>query len=1709
MNAIVRQAVTVAVGVILILMAGIIALQRIPVRLTPNVEDTIISVTTFWEGASPQEVEQEIVDKQEDKLQGVANLRNITSTSQQGLATLKLEFAVGTLKEDALREVSDKLRQVPDYPENTDEPVVEASDPENRDYIAWFVLKSTDPNLDIRTLQDFAEDRLKPVLERVEGVSEVNVLGGREREVQVRYDPVLLAQRGITTRALIDALRSANRNVSAGDLADAKSSVRVRTMGQYGRVSDVEKTVVATTAGGPIFVQDVAEVVETYKEPTAFVHSRGEPVIAINAQKEVGSNVIKVMAGLQGAVDFLNRPGGIIQAHADKTGIAGDLALAQVFDQTTYIHDALDLVQSNIWIGGGLAMLVLLLFLRSLRSAGIVALAIPISVVGAVVVMVAMGRTINVVSLAGMAFAVGMVVDNAIVVLENIYRHLEMGKSPIQAAVDGSREVWGAILAATLTTIVVFIPVLLVKEEAGQLFRDIALAICAAVGLSLVVSITVIPTTAARLMRSSRRRKESGKTPSRLGRWIPLGRIPNFFSGIVYRLCGSVLARVAVVLILTATAAVGTYLLLPPADYLPQGNRNMVFGMVIPPAGYSLEQQQDLARRIEETVRPFWEAGRYEKGTPEYEAAAAALPEVPGEWGAPPVTPAPLENYFVVSLTGMMFHGGISRDPERAVDMKPLFGHATRGEMMPGILAFAMQVPLFRVGGRSGSSVKINLSGGDLDQVTSAALATFMALMEKYGPAATQPNPNNFNIPAPELQIHPKRVRLSTAGLMPEDLALAVQTNGDGAIIGEYRIGGESIDLKVIARDAVDQTQLTGLDDVPIATPTGHVVALSSVATLTRIPAPQQINRVDRQRSVSLELTPPAGMPLEQTMTDVDNLLAGLRASGAIPGDVETGFSGSASKLEAVQNAMLGDGTIIGTANSALGLALIVVYLVLCVLFQSFLRPLVIMFSVPLATLGGFIALAIVHDWSTVDPYMPIQNLDVLTVLGFVILIGVVVNNAILIVHQSLNFMRGTAEDAEGHHEPMEPRQAIAESVRTRVRPIFMGMFTSVGGMTPLVIMPGAGSELYRGLGSVVIGGLLVSTIFTLLLVPLLFSLLTDLQRRLMRKPAGGKTVKKTEPTKPSQEPPPPSKVLAPTSGPAKMLFFVVLLTLAGCTTPEWSNERSSLRSQLDDIILAEIAGLVAPDRLQTPTASTSDVEKELAGRRNELDQMAGLDAYEGRAPTFGQDLEGEPQKVVALTLEEVLRTTAKNNLDIQLTRLRSEVDSQDVIIAEADFDAMLFADSEYQSREEPRAVPVIGGVTLGRPESADDRWTVEAGVRKLLRSGATISARTLLEGLDNKTAGFNTSPDPAYRTGLAVGITQPLLRGFGTTPTTANVVLARHQREFSLNEVKAQLLLLMSAAEQAYWDLALARQRLLIRERLTEQGIEVKNLLEARRGFDTNMAEYADAVATVQGRQAELLRARRLVRATSDRMKIFLNARAHPLGGEEILQAADAIPTESLSFNLRQAVLTAIRERPEIEQALLQIDDASLREEVAENLRLPQLDLTTEVSYAGLDKDTAEAYDSLSRDDFFTFFVGFSFELPVGNRAADAEHQKAILERRATLVGLKQVVQSVITDVKTSLRDVETQFALIQATRSLRIAQSENLRAFLAEEETREAPTPEFLALKFLRQERLALAEQQEVEALTDYNRALADFHRAIGVGLERRRVEMRGGGD
>lgn len=361
-----------------------------------------------------------------------------------------------------------------------------------------------------------------------------------------------------------------------------------------------------------------------------------------------------------------------------------------------------------------------------------------------------------------------------------------------------------------------------------------------------------------------------------------------------------------------------------------------------------------------------------------------------------------------------------------------------------------------------------------------AAGALLGKLVGVFGPYAVQPDPANFSLPSPELRFVPDDERLREAGLSRRDLGLAVQASGDGLIVPrQFEFGGELKDLKILSPASRSEDPVPALLATPLATPDGSVVSLGSVASIERVTAPDRIKRVDRQRAISLELTPPAEIPLQEALDTLDGIIAELREGGAISEDIEVRYTGSAGKLADIKEALAGDGSFVGTVSSSLFLALSIVYLLMVVLFQSFLYPVVILVSVPLATLGGFAGLAIVHAWSASDRYMPTQNLDVLTILGFVILAGVVVNNAILIVHQALHFVR---------RDGMDIPRGISESVRSRVRPIAMGTLTSVGGMLPLVLMPGSGSELYRGLGAVVVGGLVVSTLFTLVLVPLLLS---------------------------------------------------------------------------------------------------------------------------------------------------------------------------------------------------------------------------------------------------------------------------------------------------------------------------------------------------------------------------------------------------------------------------------------------------------------------------------------------------------------------------------------------------------------------------------------------------------------------------------------------
>ena len=437
----IRYPVTTAVGVILMLLFGGLALTQIPVQLTPEVELPRVLVTTLWPGASPQEIEHEIIDEQEEQLKSLEGLVKMESSSRDSTGTLTLTFVVGTRSDTALLQVANRLEQVPAYPDNAEKPVL-ATTNVDESAMAWFALRPTQESGfvgDIVSLYDFVNDSIKPELERVPGVAQSNFYGGEPREMQVIFDPAELAARRVTINELGDALDRENRNYSGGDFEEGKRRYIVRTVGEYRSTEDIENIVVAVRNGIPVYLRDVARAELGFRKPAARVFMMGTEIIILNAIRTPGANVLQVMAEVKQTVERLN--GDLLAGRG--------LELAQVYDQTEYIHSAIELVSQSLFIGGILAILVLLLFLRSFSSTLIISVAIPISLVGSLLMMYWFGRTLNVVSMAGLAFAVGMVVDNSIVVLENIHRHRQGGESRRRAAFEATREVWGAVLAST------------------------------------------------------------------------------------------------------------------------------------------------------------------------------------------------------------------------------------------------------------------------------------------------------------------------------------------------------------------------------------------------------------------------------------------------------------------------------------------------------------------------------------------------------------------------------------------------------------------------------------------------------------------------------------------------------------------------------------------------------------------------------------------------------------------------------------------------------------------------------------------------------------------------------------------------------------------------------------------------------------------------------------------------------------------------------------------------------------------------------------------------------------------------------------------------------------------------------------------------------------------------------------------------------------
>ncbi|MDZ8258576.1 efflux RND transporter permease subunit [Nostoc sp. ChiQUE01b] len=1043
----------------LLAMFGLIALFRLPLELQPGGDRPEITLTTPYIGAAPAEVEDLITRPIEDVLEEIEGVEEITSQSLSGISTITIKFDWGTDVDARLLNVLNKLQQLEELPEEAGESDVQVASGTNNP-IMWIVLKpkpgyQTDPN----HYRDLIEEVIEPALRRVEGTSRFFIFGGQEREVEVLVDPKALSDRYLTLTDVTNTLRNNNRDIRGGPLVLGKREYQVRTVNRAQELDQLKTFVLRRDDSGTVYLGDVAEVEMGRKfEDSAFLFN-DTPSAGIGIIRRVGANVPQVSKGVRAALASLQT-----QLNRQGEGVEFDVT----YDESTYIDQSVSNVRGDLITGGVLAIAVLLLFLGSLRTVVVVAITIPIGMIVVFIVSAVLGRSLNIISLAALGFAAGMVVDNAIVVVENIFTHMQQGKSRLQAAIDGTQEVGGAILAATLANVAVFAPLVLVTGEVAQLFVDMAITITAAAVLSMFASLTLLPMLASLFLNPAEAQQTfqlGNSSDSQLQvqgsrNWLERSvmhtslvfrrlqsKLESFLLATVGWALGPRrlkrrLALLSIPIVLLASSIV----LLPPADYLPEGNLNFVFWLTETFPGTSVPE----AVKLSAPARGFLKQQ------------------------------SEIANTFFVNFP--QFRGiGISLKPESATGsglgeiVKRLtlqsFGY-------PGYkFMFPIRFPIFN---DPGKSFEVQIIGPDLQKLSELEQQLTQQISALPGVANARSNSING---APQLQVIPNRARLSEVGLSESEVGAMVEAALGGRFASEFVDGKEELDVTVQLQNVfvktpeqlrqlslyspqIPQVQQTANSQQPMSTSQGGQVQLADVATVSETTGPGVINHVDLERSTTLtvSLTPVA--PLGQIVNQTENqILAPLRTK--LPSEFRVELAGSADRLSET----------VGQLASAFVFSVIITYLLLVALYRSFLYPLVIMATVPMGLTGALLSLVIAN-------WIPgvIVPLDMITGLGFLILTGVVVNNAILIVERVLQLQE----------EGQKSDESLYNATRDRLRPIFMSAGTSVLGMVPLAIFPGQGSELYQGLGIALTGGLVFSTILTPTVVPALMALLHD-----------------------------------------------------------------------------------------------------------------------------------------------------------------------------------------------------------------------------------------------------------------------------------------------------------------------------------------------------------------------------------------------------------------------------------------------------------------------------------------------------------------------------------------------------------------------------------------------------------------------------------------
>ena len=1004
-----------------IILIGWISFVRLPVDLMPDVSLPSLTVRVSYAGVGPLEMEELVTRPLEQALSAVSGLERLESTSSEGSSRVTLNFAWGTELNEAADDVRNRLDRIRGrLPEEADAPVMFKFDA-NTFPIMGVGVEAVDTSLDRVELREMGEHDLSPRLERVPGVASVTVEGGLRRQIHVELSREKITALNLPVDRVTNLLRSENQNIPLGDIDEGDRTYLVRSQGQFENLQQIKDLVVMTRGGVPVYLRDIAEVKDATEDFRSFTRINGKPGVRLRITKQSGQNTVQIADAVRVEVEKINRE-------------VPSLKLTVLDDSSTFIKRSITAVKEHALVGGVLVMLIIFIFLRDIRATAIIFTSIPISVIGTFALLFFNGYTLNTMTFGGLALGIGMIVDASIVVIENTFRHMEHGKDRMQASIDGSEEVWSAILASTLTHIAVFVPLLFLTGVSSILFKQLAVVVMFSLAMSLFVAVTIVPVLCSRLLRLP------APPDQRVGL---MGRLytasERFFTGMddgYKRLIHLSLMHRPTVIGLGTAAVVAAFLILPTIGFelMPQADEGEVSVTAELPVGTRVERAQDVATRLE-----------------------TMIPEL-----------VPETETLITSAGGGGFMGGGANRTNVTLRLTPKEDRTRTSEqiardlntqitgVLPGVIittrASGGNSQMNRIMGGGDSRISLEIRGDDLRTAANVAQQA-KDMMDKV------PEVRNARVSRdqgrPELAIQVDRPKAALLGLSVSGVAESIRTSVGGTQAAFFREGGNEYPIIVRLREE-DRGRVEDVGDVLISNPQGQVLQAKNLLELRNQSGPTEIQRKNQERIIRVTAEPEAS--LSESMAAMQTRLSEIN----VPNNFAVGFGVEAEEQARAFNQL----------RTMLILAVILVYAVMASQYESLRDPLVIMFSVPLSAIGVVLALKLTGTTFSLQAY-----------IGVIMLAGIVVSNAILLVDYT-NILR--------RRDGMPLRQAVETAGRTRLRPILMTTLATILGLVPMSLGIGEGAELQAPLARVVIGGLTASTLITLVFVPTVYTIFEE-----------------------------------------------------------------------------------------------------------------------------------------------------------------------------------------------------------------------------------------------------------------------------------------------------------------------------------------------------------------------------------------------------------------------------------------------------------------------------------------------------------------------------------------------------------------------------------------------------------------------------------------